>query len=305
MARCAILPSGPGFDAPPISLRDVDPDLYDYLTAVHHVIFGTRNSPTGSLGADNLQGEFATPSAPAEPAEPSVVNIINEDALTLEQHAAIEGNPHGVSASDVGNEEAIWNASKIGNVPVRVFDPDQTPLRPNDGQVLQYDESGDSYKPQTLEPQIQVTQKLKSLPTSGSAWQRFSLPKDAVVFAVRVGVVEPAGAATQSPFGRCQIKVGYMLSTDRANEPVAPTAWGYANLADVGRSSANETEDYSITGPIYAKPGTKIALGLDHVYFEQIGGQPTGEETSLPWPGGKILVEIFYWELPRWSYQDA
>lgn len=138
MAKCTVGPQGPAFARPPESLRHKDPQLFDYLHAVHIAVFGAvPTTPPGTT----------TPAAPQGSLNEQNINVVNlavdhrntthRDAdghiqyLTLDRHNAIRGNPHDVTADEVGRVIAQWNAEALQGVEVSAS-------APTDGQVLRY-----------------------------------------------------------------------------------------------------------------------------------------------------------------------
>jgi len=58
MPRCQLSDSGPVFTEPPIGIRELSSELYEYLLAFHRRSYGLGPDATGDLGSDNISGDL-------------------------------------------------------------------------------------------------------------------------------------------------------------------------------------------------------------------------------------------------------
>lgn len=120
---------GPGsaYDLPPASLKAVSPDLYNYLLMFHVRVFGSPGG-TGDLDADNVASAATVNHSTAQ-------NLAADDHtqyLTTGRHGAISGNPHSVTAAQVGKDTAQWNADRLQGKTIST-------TAPGSRHVLKYD----------------------------------------------------------------------------------------------------------------------------------------------------------------------
>ena len=111
---------------PPVRLRSLNPELYDYLALLHTRLFGAPagvvNTATrkglGELDEININGQLTD----TVDHRLFTFQIVDEYGVPLDhhtqylnttRHGAITGNPHGVTAAEVGNDTAQWNANRI------------------------------------------------------------------------------------------------------------------------------------------------------------------------------------------------
>lgn len=116
---------------PPISIRRLDPQLYDYLTLLHFRLFGAASGRVdavtreglGDLDETNIDGALTDTTDHSlltslvlddqgQPVDP------HTQYLDTARHAGISGNPHAVTAAEVGSGTAQWNADRLQGQPI-------------------------------------------------------------------------------------------------------------------------------------------------------------------------------------------
>lgn len=250
-----------GYDAPPASIAAVSRELYEYLWVLQNVVTG--NTPaTGGGGGPTL--------------DPSTISVnhslaFNLDAddhpqyLTAERHGEIGGNPHGVTAEDVGNEVAQWNASALqGN--------DVAPDGPADGQVLTWRDVNEAWGPEdptiaagVTYVQLQTAVYNTITPNAGASAGLLLLPSSALILGVFVKNVTAFNGTG-----------GYFVGT-----PLRPDAWGACPPQVLAQ---NTLGGFTLLSPIYT--GTNPGV----LFFSAVTGAFDGVST--------MQVRVYYWSQP-------
>lgn len=277
MARCALLPAGPGFEQPPLALRELDPLLYDYLTALHQVIFGTLGNPQGSLGVDNFSGDLGAAPEPEPEDEVPSAPFAHEHPqyLTDAEHSAISNNPHNVSAQQVGSARALWNANALRGYSIRDLGE-----APNQNDTLVFDSATQQWVPtKTTEQTIFIDSEIYDLPNSGGDPLVLSdcLPANVLILGVTADVLSEAKNAD----GSANIVTSVGIGTEFHAE-----AWGRLPVGVVGANT--KVSDFAVNSPVYSAANPTLHIGI----VAQTAG------VDFYWPTGapaKIRIRVHYW----------
>ena len=279
MARCALLPAGPGFEQPPIQLRELDPLLYDYLTALHQVIFGTLGNPQGSLGVDNFSGDLGAAPEPEPEDEVPSAPFAHEHPqyITFTQHSNLRDNPHGVTAEQVGSDRALWNASALQNYGIKPISS-----APAQNDTLIFDAESSQWVPgkaSDVTQAIFIKSEIVDLPTAGDATYVLTnaLPQNALILGVTVDVLS---AATNAG-GGANLVTSVGIGTE-----FYQSAWG---TLTIGVAQATTTVgDFQVANPLYSTNVRDLHISLIQ----------TDPENPVSWPSGnpaKVRIRVHYW----------
>ena len=248
-----------GFDAPPPSIAGLSRELWEYLWVLHQVAFGSAQSD-GVLGTGSTTGDQLSHS--------DLQNLDADDHaqyLTTERHAAITGNPHGLTPEEFGALQPLWNAAALQG-------SDIATTMPADGQVLTYDETTETWGPAdpANDPrtflELSVSQLTVS-PTPGPSAGLLLLPSQALILGVQVKNLTAIAGITGY-----QIGTVYRRDTWGANGPAL------AATTDLG--------GFKIANPIY----TGVNVGT-LMFTAQGGNFPSGVN---------LAVRIYFWRPPAW-----
>lgn len=258
MGKLVLLRANVGYDGPPPSVAALNPELAEYLWVLHNKLFGTSQSEGDQdLDTETLAVNHSIATNLAADDHPQYLNGT--------RHAAIGGNPHGVNATEVGNDVAQWNAAALQGNDISV-------TAPAEGEVLTWDSTSEHWEARptgatgnflTLElAEYTVT------PAAGASAGQFVLPSQAMILGV---FVENEGAFLTAPNG-------YQIGTE-----IARNAWGVNGPASGAR---NGIGFFSIGHPYYT---TEFVEAL---YFTCVTGTFPGNVA--------ISVRIYYWRQPAW-----
>src|SRR3990167_1241049 len=121
-----ILGAGPAYAHPPASLRLLSEDLYQYLFMLHVRTFGIPEG-RGDLDRENIALSTLSLGDLGTRTHALFSGLAADDHgaiyLNLTRHNAIGGNPHQVTASEVGKDTAQWNANRLQGFAVNATTP--------------------------------------------------------------------------------------------------------------------------------------------------------------------------------------
>src|SRR3990167_9599230 len=148
-----ILGAGPAYAHPPASLRLLSEDLYQYLFMLHVRTFGIPEG-RGDLDRENIALSTLSLGDLGTRTHALLSGLAADDHaavyLNLTRHNAIRGNPHQVTATEVGKDVAQWNADRLQGSAIAT-------TTPTANQILTWDDPTSAWTPKASSTSAPVT----------------------------------------------------------------------------------------------------------------------------------------------------